>query len=159
MTIQFLDSRISIHSNDFGGSTPVTDLPLMVGDIGLQVVAANPLNTSNVRVSLSGTVFVDFAPPPTGEPTVPVSQTIAISVERGGDGGAGTGVQILNQQFFIVPGHPLYPISVTAADFPPAADVLTGQIRYVMYVATDGGVDLVLAGPAVFNGLAAAGTT
>ncbi|WP_308635515.1 hypothetical protein [Paenibacillus silvisoli] len=155
MSIQFLDSRISIHSNQFGGSTPVTDLPLMVGDIGLQVVAANPANTSNVRVSLTGTVFVDFG----AAQLVPEPQVITVFVERGGDGGAGTGVQILVQQFDIAVGHPLYPISVTAADFPPAADVLAGQIRYVMYVATDGGIPLVLSGPAVFNGVASAGTT
>ncbi|QHW31394.1 hypothetical protein GZH47_11435 [Paenibacillus rhizovicinus] len=160
MSIQFLDSRISIHRDDFGGSQPLSTLPILVGDIGLQVLAAIPANTSNVRVSLSGTVVVDFAPPV--EPTLelpPGPTVITVTVERGGDGTAGTGVTILNEQFNIRVFSALFPISVTAADFPPAADVLAQEIRYTMFVATDGFFDLILTGPAVFNGIAAAGTT
>ncbi|QHT59447.1 hypothetical protein GXP70_05315 [Paenibacillus lycopersici] len=160
MSNQFLDSRISIHSDDFGGTTPLSTLPLLVGDIGLQVLAANPLNTSNVRVSLTGTVVVDFAPgtEPTNE-LPPEPTVISVTVERGGDGTAGTGVMILNEQFNIRQYGTLFPISVTAADFPPAADVLAQQIRYTMFIARDGFFDFILIGPAVFNGIASAGTT
>ncbi|REE80988.1 hypothetical protein A8990_12034 [Paenibacillus taihuensis] len=83
MAIQILDERISIHNNSFGGSEPLSTLLLLIGDIGLQVVAANPLNTNNVRVSLVGTANIDFAPP-TAE--TPESGTISLFLERGGDG-------------------------------------------------------------------------
>ncbi|MFC4809812.1 hypothetical protein [Paenibacillus sp. GCM10023250] len=156
MAIQFLDQRISIHSDNFGGTQELSTLPLLIGDIGLQVGAANPANTSNVRVALTGTAVIDFVTvvEPPAEPTV-----VSLTVERGGDGTAGTGVTILNQQFEISALGPLFPISVTAADFPPAADVLAGQIRYTLFIASDGPIDLMLTGPAVFNGTAAAGAT
>lgn len=156
MAIQFLDERISIHSNSFGGSEPLSTLLLLVGDIGLQVVAANPLNTNNVRVSLVGTVSISSAPP-TAE--TPEPGTISLFLERGGDGTPGTGVTIWQEQFDIQPNASLFPISITAADFPPAADVLTGQIRYVLFIGADSPFSLVLDGPAVFNGSATAGTT
>ena len=156
MAIQFLDQRLSMHNNSFGGTEPLSDLPLLIGDIGLQVVGAVPLNASDVRVALTGTAGIAFAgPPPEEGPTV-----VSLSVERGGDEGtAGTGVTIWNEQFEIVQPGVLFPISVSAADFPPALDVLAGEIRYVLFIATDGFIDLVLSGPAVFNGVAVAGTT
>ncbi|MBP3961981.1 hypothetical protein [Paenibacillus lignilyticus] len=160
MPNQFLDSRISIHRNDFGGDEPLDNLAILIGDIGLQVGAAVPLNTNNVRVSLTGTAVIDFAP--SVEPTLelPLEPTVvSLFVERGGDGTPGTGVTILSEQFNIHFWSALFPISITAADFPPAADVLTGQIRYTLFIARDGFFDLVLIGPAVFNGIASAGST
>ncbi|NBD24744.1 hypothetical protein [Paenibacillus glycinis] len=155
MAIQFLDQRLSMHNNGFGGEEPLSDLPLLIGDIGLQVVGAIPLNTSDVRVLLTGTAGIAFSgPPPEEGPTV-----VSLSVERGGDGTAGTGVTIWNQQFEIEQPGVLFPISVSAADFPPALDVLAGEIRYVLFIATDGFIDLILSGPAAFNGVAVAGTT
>ncbi|SDW80888.1 hypothetical protein [Paenibacillus sp. CF384] len=159
MPIQFLDSRISIHSNEFGGSDPLSDLPLLIGDIGLQVLAAIPLNTSNVRVALTGTAVIDFAPAVEPEEGILDPTVVTLTVERGGDGTAGTGVTILNEQFEIYRWSTLFPISVSAADFPPAADVLGHQIRYTLFIAVDGYFSLVLGGPAVFNGIASAGTT
>ncbi|MBM7564843.1 hypothetical protein [Paenibacillus sacheonensis] len=155
MTIQFLDQRISIHNDGFGGTEPLDDLPILIGDIGLQVVAANPANTSNVRVLLTGTANVALS----GSPEEPGPTVVSLTVERGGDGTAGTGVMILNQQFEISAFSPFFPISVSAADFPPAAAVLAGEIRYVLFIASDGDVALILNGPVVFNGVAAAGTT
>ncbi|SFS51424.1 hypothetical protein [Paenibacillus sp. BC26] len=159
MPIQFLDSRISVHSNDFGGSEPLDNLPILIGDIGLQVLGAIPLNTSNVRVALTGTAVIDFAPAVEPEEGILDPTVVTLTIERGGDGTAGTGVMILNQQFNIYRWSTLFPISVSAGDFPPAADVLGQQIRYTLFIATDGYFSLVLAGPAVFNGIASAGST
>lgn len=43
---------------------------------------------------------------------------------------------------------------ITAVDFPPAADVLTGQIRYIISATTNYGVTL---GARSFSGIAVAG--
>ncbi|WP_116190248.1 hypothetical protein [Paenibacillus taihuensis] len=66
---------------------------------------------------------------------------------------------IWQEQFDIQPNSSLFPISITATDFPPAAAVLTGQIRYSLFIGADSPFSLVLSGPAVFNGSASAGTT
>jgi hypothetical protein len=156
MAIQILDQRISLHNDSFGGTEPIDNLPILIGDIGLQVGAAIPLNTSDVRVSLSGTVGIALGAvsEPGPEPTV-----VSLTVERGGDGTAGTGVTILNQQFEVLQAGPFFPISVTASDFPPAAAVLAGEIRYTLFIASDGFFSLIVTGPVAFNGSAAAGTT
>ncbi|WP_219837205.1 hypothetical protein [Paenibacillus sp. R14(2021)] len=93
------------------------------------------------------------------EPELLDPTVVSLFVQRGGDGTLGTGTQILFQQFDVRLLSTLYPISITAADFPPAADVLTGQIRYSLFIATDGFIDFVVSGPAVFNGIAVAGST
>ncbi|MCD1257998.1 hypothetical protein B5M42_003970 [Paenibacillus athensensis] len=153
MGIQFLDQRISIHRSDSDGTTVLSATPLFIGDLGLQVLAAIPAgNTSNVRVALDGTVGIGTD---TG-----IQATIRLTVERNSNGTAGTGVVILTESFPTAGMTVIPPISVTAADFPPAAAVLAGQIRYTLFIAVHVAEGTItLTGPVVFNGSASAGTT
>lgn len=147
MSIQFLDERLSVHRSDSSGMQQLPTTPLFVGDIGLQVLAAIPSgNAGNVRVALTGTVGVRMTD--TG-----ILADITITVERNGNGTAGTGVVILTEVISTQGVAALSPISVSAGDFPRASDVLAGQIRYTMFIqaSRDG---IILRGPVVFNGSA-----
>jgi len=152
MSIQFLDERISVNRSNSAGVVPLTTTPLFVGDIGLQVLAAIPTgNAANVRVALSGTVGIRMLD--TG-----IFVDVTITVERNSNGTPGTGVVVLTEALSTMGVGAFSPISVNAGDFPPAADVLAGQIRYTMFVQSSGD-GVVLRGPVVFNGSASAGVT
>jgi len=161
MPIQFLDMRLSEHSGFSGaGSTPEinVDNPLFIGDLGLQTLAiAGTPNASDVRVWLSGTITV-FRPGETE--TLPPAMTVVIT--RNGNGTLASGTIIYSGS--VQPGVfnlNVFPISVTAADFPPADAVNAGQIRYSLFifsVALTGEGSLFLEGPVAFNGIAVAGS-
>jgi hypothetical protein len=150
MSIQFLDERISIAGNDATGTEIIASVPLLIGDIGLQTGAAAAAgNAASVRVQLNGTVSVFLQPK--------VTTTIAFAIERNGASDAGTGTLIWTQLFNPSYNNSLVPLSVAAADFPPAADVVAGQIRYTLFITAKG--DPILNGPIVFYGTATAGST
>ncbi|GMK42492.1 hypothetical protein PCCS19_55520 [Paenibacillus sp. CCS19] len=151
MAIQFLDERLSVHRNDSAGAEPITTTPLLIGDIGLQTVAAAPAGNSGlVRIALTGIAGVDIG--------VENTANVKLTIERNGTGTAGTGTVIYTDTLFLGGGsidNP--PISVVAGDFPPANVVEAGQIRYSLFISADS--DITLMGPAVFNGSASAGTS
>ncbi|SEO55868.1 hypothetical protein [Paenibacillus sp. OV219] len=163
---QFLDMRLSVHSNTSGGDTELTNTPLLIGDIGVQTAGAASMNVSNVRVLLTGTVSViKFYDPDIIIVTEEAILTsfITISIERGGTGTAGTGTVIWEEVVDVsLLQLTIAPLSVNAGDFPPAAAVMAGQIRYTMFIRVDNpfySYRFELSGPAVLNGIAAAGTT
>ncbi|AZN39852.1 hypothetical protein [Paenibacillus albus] len=166
MANQFLDMRLSVHSGDSGGTTVLSSTPLLIGDIGLQTAGVSPFNVSNVRALLTGTASVAkvFAPEPTEEEIPDLTARITITVERNGTGTAGTGTVILEEIVQVgVAQTTVAPLSVSIGDFPPAAAVEAGQIRYTMFISVDNPLSIafqfLLIGPAVFNGVATAGTT
>ena len=152
MSIQFLDERLSVNRSDSLGMQELTTTPLFIGDIGLQVLAAIPTgNAGNVRVALTGTVGLLMT-------DLGIFADVTITVERNSNGTAGTGTVILTEVVSTGGVAALSPISVNAGDFPPAAAVLAGQIRYTMFIqASVSGI--LLRGPVVFNGCASAGVT
>lgn len=120
--------------------------------ISLQVAAAIPTgNEGNVRVALTGTVGIRM--PDTG-----IFADITITIERNGTETAGTGVVILTEVLSTQGVGAFSPISVSAGDFPPPSDVLSGQIRYTMFIQSSF-QGIILRGPVVFNGSASAGVT
>ncbi|SEO56241.1 hypothetical protein [Paenibacillus sp. OV219] len=165
MAIQFLDMRLSVHSNESGGTTAFSSTPLLIGDIGLQTAGVSPFNVSTVRALLTGTASVAKVFSPTSEEEVPdLTARITITVERNGTGTAGTGTVILEEVVQVGAAQTtVAPLSVSVGDFPPAAAVQAGQIRYTMFISVDNPLSIafqyLLTGPAVFNGVATAGTT
>lgn len=153
MAIQFLDERLSIHRNNSAGAEPISTTPLLIGDIGLQTVAAAPAgNAGLVRVALTGTIGIVLG--------TEVSATVTVTIERNGNGTAGTGTVIYTDSFLVgSSGVDIPPFSVTAGDFPPAGVVVVGQIRYSLFLSADEDTGVSLMGPAVFNGSASAGTS
>ncbi|WP_339319541.1 hypothetical protein [Paenibacillus sp. FSL R10-2734] len=150
MPIVFVDERISINSNNSNGSVLLSSTPLLIGDIGLQTgVVANTTNAGNVRVALSGTVNV------TGD--TGLFATITLTIERNGTGTAGSGTLIYTEVFNTNGLASFSPLSITTGDFPLAAAVNAGQIRYTLFIVSSGSTTL--RGPVGFNGSASAGTT
>ncbi|NUU73836.1 hypothetical protein [Paenibacillus xylanilyticus] len=150
MTTQFLDSRLSLNNTYSFGTEPLTTTPTLFGDIGLQTVnAIGTPNASDVRVQLWGMVGVFRSE----------ANTVDIFVERGGTGVIGTGVLIfsLNIELSAGPGH--RDLTFVTGDFPPLSDVLTGQIRYTMYISINDETPVTLSGPVTFIGSASAGTS
>ncbi|WP_438432815.1 hypothetical protein [Gorillibacterium sp. sgz500922] len=151
MPIEFLDMRTSLFSNNSSGTTIATDTPLLIGDIGLQTASvANTTNASNVRVALEGTVGL---PGDQGLIT-----TITMTIERNGGNTPGSGTLIYVEVFNTNGVAAFSPLSITASDFPPAAAVNAGQIRYTLFISA-AETPIAIGGPVGFNGWAAAGTT
>lgn len=165
MANQFLDMRLSVHSNNSLGITDLSSTPMLIGDIGLQTAGVSPFNVSNVRTLLTGTVSVAKVFSPDTEEEIPdLSATITITIERNGTGTAGTGTLILEEVVPVSAAQTtIAPLSISIGDFPPAAAVAAGQIRYTMFISVSNPLSnlfsFLLAGPAVFNGVASAGTT
>jgi len=153
LAIQFLDERLSVHRNNSTGTEAVTTTPLLIGDIGLQTVAAvSAGNSGLVRVALTGIAGIAFG--------IEETANITLTIERNGTGTAGTGTVIYTDMFFIGDStFDIPPISVVAGDFPPASVVAAGEIRYSLFISADVDTGVTLMGPAVFNGSASAGTT
>ncbi|ANE47726.1 hypothetical protein SY83_17170 [Paenibacillus swuensis] len=153
MAIQFLDERISVQNDTSSGTLVLpTPAPLLLGDIGLQVLAAIPTgNAADVRVALNGIVGLST--------DIGVIDTVTLTVERNSTGEAGTGVTVLTEIFVTTGIAAFPPLSVSAGDFPPESDVLNGEIRYSLFIVVEGEGSLILTGPVVFNGSASAGTT
>ncbi|GMK41459.1 hypothetical protein PCCS19_45150 [Paenibacillus sp. CCS19] len=154
MAIQFLDERLSVHRNNSTGAEPIGATPLLIGDIGLQTVAAAPAgNAGLVRIALTGIVGIALV-------DAEILTTITVTIERNGTGTAGTGTVIYTDSF-IPPntGFDIPPFSVSAGDFPPINIVVAGQIRYRLFISAGADSVFTLRGPAVFNGSASAGTS
>ncbi|MEY8745512.1 hypothetical protein [Paenibacillus tundrae] len=150
MPIQFLDSRLSLHNTFSSGTEILSTTPVLVGDIGLQTVAAiGTPNQSDVRIQLWGTVGVSRS----------ASNVVNIYVVRGGTGAFGSGIIIFNSTIDLSSGPGSRLFSFAAGDFPPAINVATGQIRYTMFVGSTSVDPVTVIGPVSFNGSAQAGTS
>ncbi|MDI4645940.1 hypothetical protein [Cohnella hashimotonis] len=150
MTIQFLDSRLSLNRNDSAGTQTLSPTPVLLGDIGLQTAAVvGTANEGNVRVELWGTIGVSGV----------AASTVTVYVQRGGSAIFGSGVIFYTAAVDLMDGPGNRLITFAAADFPPALFVANREIRYTMFVAAAGEPVVTVLGPVSFNGLAQAGTT
>jgi hypothetical protein len=150
LTIQFLDSRLSLHRNNSLGTETLSATPLLLGDIGLQTAAVvGTPNQNDVRVELWGTIGVNGIS----------TNTVTIFVQRGGSTIFGSGVIIYTATNDLMDGPGNRLLSFTAADFPPALFVANREIRYTMFASQTGAPAVTVQGPVSFNGLAQAGTT
>ncbi|WP_028593074.1 hypothetical protein [Paenibacillus assamensis] len=148
MAFEVLDVRLSQLSNTNTGTAIIGDTPILIGDVGLiTTAAAGTSQAGDVRVWLSGTVVVaTSAEPP----------DLILQIERNGTDTFGSGTLIYTESV-----NPTLTsstaISVTAADFPPATDVNTNQIRYTLFISSATVSGDILTGPVTFNGIAAVG--
>jgi hypothetical protein len=145
MAIQFLDLRVSQHSNTDAFITPIPAPPgsLTFGDIGIQVAGVSPDNAGDIRVLLSGYIKVEGLIPGTLE-------VLTLRVFR-------DGVEIFDTTIGPTAAETGEVWGFSAADFPPAP--LAGQINYTATVESDTEVTTATIGAANFSGVAAAGTT
>ncbi|MBO7744356.1 hypothetical protein I8J29_09135 [Paenibacillus sp. MWE-103] len=150
MSTQFLDSRLSLNNTTSSGTTLLTTTPALFGDIGLQTVnAIGTPNENDVRIQLWGMVGVSRI-----EPNI-----VNIFVERGGTGVFGTGLLVFSSTIELTPGPGSRDLTFVTGDFPPVTDVVTGQIRYSMYLSINQPTAVILRGPVTFTGSASAGTS
>lgn len=149
MSIQFVDMRIS---QDSAMDTPELTLPAAAtpytfGDIGIQTTQVASGNEGLVRVTLNAYARIRL------EAAIgTMTDDVAFNIFR-------NGTSIFSTVF---PGSlsttdPTYELGgITAVDFPPAADVLAGQIQYTAVVTTNRSVTL---GARCFSGIAVAGNS
>lgn len=148
MAIQFLDQRLSTYLIDSSGTGLISATPLLIGDIGLQVAAAQDVN--NVRVSLTGMAGIVA--------NSELDAIITLVIEKNGTDTLGSGTVIFSEDFETNFVSAFSPLAVVAGDSPTAAEVSAGQIRYTLFASASAGA-FVVSGPVTFNGSAAAGTT
>jgi len=152
MPVQFLDSRISVAFASIEEQRLLLpkDPPLLLGDIGLQTIAAvGTPNQSDIRVQLVGTIGVAVR---SGSPSV------TIYIQRGGTEVFGSGAIVFTAQGDLPEGSGTRILNFTAGDFPSAADAASGQIRYTMFAARSGKSRVRVVGPVNFMGIASAGS-
>ncbi|MFT9847110.1 hypothetical protein [Aneurinibacillus sp. REN35] len=126
MTIQFLDMRTSQD----GGGALVAATSRLIGDIGLQTAGVSAANAGSVRVQLWG--YAKVAQTAAGD-------TVTVTIQRNGATIFSTTLTArtaLEQNY----------IAIDPADFPPAAAVLAGQIRYTMTIVSSAAATLEDAG-------------
>lgn len=144
MSIQFLDMRISGDSASDSTSVNLIRSSYTFGDISLQTGAVAPGNEGLVRVMLNAYVRLAI------EPSIIVQNDITFIIYR-------NGIPIFSTTY---PGSTsdIYTkyemVGITAADFPPAADVLAGQIHYTIEA---GAIRIATLGARSFSGIAVAG--
>ncbi|MEV5114666.1 hypothetical protein [Peribacillus frigoritolerans] len=143
MPIQFLDQRISVISQGSSIAIPAALPALLVGDIGLQTVGVLPGNASNVRVELNAMIIVD---------SLSAADSYRIQISR-------EGTPIFTADYTGADLESVNPPSYTVTDFPPAAQVLTGQIRYTFSIVQTSGAATGIVQGAFFGGSAAAGNS
>ncbi|KWX79656.1 hypothetical protein AMQ84_05950 [Paenibacillus riograndensis] len=150
MGIQFLDMRISRDSaaDQPGVSLSSSSFPYIFGDIGLQTGGIAPGNASLVRVTLNAYARLTMAI--SSNPAIVPDATFTIFRNS---------AQIFTTVYQKPASQAMTELTyemagITAVDFPPAADVLAGQIRYIISVTTNYGVTL---GARSFSGIAVAG--
>ncbi|OXM16331.1 hypothetical protein CGZ75_06500 [Paenibacillus herberti] len=85
------------------------------------------------------------------------SAIINITVERNGADTPGSGTVVFAYTLETEDVAFYSPITISAGDSPPTADVMAGQIRYTIYISAFNTETTVLAGPVTFNGLALPG--
>ncbi|GGG13914.1 hypothetical protein GCM10010912_67910 [Paenibacillus albidus] len=144
MSIQFLDMRIS---QDSVVDTPGINLVrsgAIFGDIGLQTSNVTPANASLVRVTLNAYVRLSV------DVSVIVQNDVTFSIYR-------NNTLIFSTTY---PGNinntvtQYEMVGITAVDFPPASDVLTGQIQYTILASA---IRTATLGARSFSGIAVAG--
>ncbi|MEC0125325.1 hypothetical protein [Paenibacillus pabuli] len=154
MTIRALDMRVSEHNSGTGGNIEyVFVTPILIGDLGIQTSSVSP-DLNSVRVWLSGSVTFYKAL------DSPDDTDVTVVIERNGNGTLGSGTRIY--QSVVRPGPidgTASTISITAADLPNIQALITGQIRYSLFIYSNlevgqPGVWMVNAG---FNGIAFSG--
>lgn len=150
MPIQFLDSRISVSFTAADeGRVYLSRDPLLLGDIGLQTLAAvGTPNQSNIRVQLAGTIGVAVR---SGH------SSVTIYIQRGGTEVLGSGTIIFTARVDLPEGSGHRLLDLTDGDFPSAEEAASGQIRYTMFAARSGKSHVRVVGPVNFMGTAAAG--
>lgn len=125
-----------------------SSLPYTFGDIGLQTAGVLPANADAVRVTLNAYVRLEMSV--SANPTITPNATITI--RRNNTIIFTTVYQKAENETDIT-----YELAgITAVDYPPAAAVLGGQIRYTISVSTNYGVTL---GARSFSGIAVAGNS
>lgn len=149
MSIQFLDMRISSDSVQDVPEAELSSSSLFeykFGDIGLQTSTVLPTNVNSVRVTLNA--FARLVMAPSSNPTITPNATFII--RRNG--------VVIFTTVYQKPANQLessYEMAaITAVDFPPADQVITGQIQYTISVVTNYGISL---GGRSFSGIAVAG--
>ncbi|MBT2288018.1 hypothetical protein J7E73_02505 [Paenibacillus albidus] len=150
MSIQFLDMRISQDStSDLPGlALSSSSFPYTFGDIGLQTTNITPGNASLVRVSLYAYARLTMAA--SANPSI--IPNVTFTIFRNQTPIFSTTYQKPESQSQSEITYEMAGLS--AVDFPPQADVLAGQIRYIISVSTNYGVTL---GARSFTGTAVAG--
>lgn len=150
MSVQFLDMRISQDSTtDLPGvSLSSSSFAYVFGDIGLQTSNVTPENVNLVRVTLNAYARIQLAT--SSNPTI--IPAVTFTIKRNNTVIFSTVYQKPASQSQTEDTYEMG--GLTAVDYPPAADVLTGQIRYLIYVTTNYGVTL---GARSFSGTAVAG--
>ncbi|MFF2907660.1 hypothetical protein [Paenibacillus sp. NPDC057934] len=144
MSIQFLDMRISQDSTTDSPGVDLVRYSYMFGDIGLQTGSVTPGNENLVRVTLNAYARLSVLP------SVIYPNDVTFNIYR-------NGTLIFST---VYPGSTsdtetkYEMVGITAVDFPPAADVLTGQIRYTI---TAGAIRNANLGARSFSGIAVAG--
>ncbi|SEP17911.1 hypothetical protein [Paenibacillus sp. OV219] len=144
MTIQFVDSRISSQADTDEAvlvTIPVAATPLLFGDIGIQTAGVEVANQGLVRVQLTGFVKVVVGPQ---------FGSVTIQVFR-------EGILIFTSTYTAVEALENEMLGFSAIDFPSAAYVANGQIRYTALIFTAFPNPATTAGARNFSGFATAG--
>lgn len=119
MSIQFLDMRISQGSTMDAQSLNLVRSGAVFGDIGLQTVNVTPANAGLVRVTLNAFARLSV------DVSIIVQNDVTFSIYR-------NNVLIFSTTY---PGNinntttQYEMVGITAVDYPPSTDVLTGQIN------------------------------
>ena len=144
MGIQFLDMRISQGSTTDTSVISLVRSGAIFGDIGLQTVNVTPANAGLVRVTLNAYVRLSV------DVSIIVQNDVTFNIYR-------NSTLIFSTTY---PGNinntdTQYELAgITAVDFPPASDVLTGQIQYTI---TASAIRTATLGARSFSGIAVAG--
>lgn len=151
MTIQFLDSRVSENRNDCAGTTTLSAIPALFGDIVLHTAAvAGTPNAGDVHIELWGTIGVNGIS----------ANSVTIQVQRGISAvfDSGTLIYTTTENFTDGPGNRI--ISFHAVDFhPPVAEVNARALRYTMFVSATDSAAVTMQDLVSFSGMAQAGKT
>ncbi|PWW31918.1 hypothetical protein DFO73_101176 [Cytobacillus oceanisediminis] len=142
MAIQFLDLRVSQHSNNDGFTTPIPTAPdsLTFGIIGVQTAGVSPENAGDIRVLLNGYVKV--------EGITATTETLTLRIFR-------DGIQIFETSVGPLAAETGEVWGFSAADFPP--DPSGGQLDYTVTIESDLALSTAVIAAANFSGVAAAG--
>ncbi|MFC4809599.1 hypothetical protein [Paenibacillus sp. GCM10023250] len=138
MPKQFLDERISVISQ--GAAVAILGTPVLVGDIGLQTVGILPENTSNVRVILNAMIITT---------ALGAASSYRVQILR-------EDTPLFTADYLGADLASVNPPSYVVTDFPPLAQVLTGQVRYTFTIQLTAGAGGTVQG-AFFGGVIAAG--
>lgn len=149
MVVQFLDFRSSLTLEDNSGRIRLTRDPLLLGDIGLQVVpVVGTPDQDDVRIGLWATLGVRSRR----------EGAITVYIQRGGNEIFESGQIVFTAVNNLTGDTGIEVFTVSTGDFPSAADVASGQIRYTMFASYSGKRShAILTGPVTFTGSAQTG--